>query len=55
MKIVSISFYAVLRIRADLNTDPDPAFEVNMDLDPDPGFFMKEMKEFFWLKINLQF
>jgi len=32
----------VFRIRIDLNTDPDPAFEVNTD--PDPGFFMSKMK-----------
>jgi len=36
----------VFRIRIDLNTDPDPAFEVNMDPGPDldPGFFMTKTK-----------
>jgi hypothetical protein len=41
-------------IRIDLNTDPDPAFEVNTDLDlaPDgdlyPGFFMTKIEEIFY-------
>jgi len=44
----------VFRIRIDLNTDPDPAFEVNTDPAPDPdldqGFFATKMKEIFLLK-----
>jgi len=35
----------VFRIRIDLNTDPDPAFQVNTDPDSDPGFFMTKMIE----------
>jgi len=37
----------VFQIRIDLNTDPDPAFEVNTDPDPDPVFFMTKIKESF--------
>ena len=45
---------ALFRIRIDLNTDPDPAFEVNTDLDLapdgdlDPGFFMTKIEEIFY-------
>jgi len=38
----------VFRARIDLNTDPDPTFQVNTDSDPDPGFFMMKMKEVFF-------
>ena len=40
---------AMFRIRIDLNTDPDPAFQVSMDPDldrapdSDQGFFMVKM------------
>jgi len=37
----------VFRIRIDLNTDPDPAFEVNSDPDSDSGFFMNKIIEIF--------
>ena len=33
-----INFAPVFRIRIGLNTDPDPAFEVNTDPDSDPVF-----------------
>ena len=38
----------VFRIRIDLKTDPDPAFEVYTDPDSDPGFFLTKMKENFF-------
>jgi len=39
-------------IRIDLNRDPDPAFQVNIDPDLDPSFFMTKMNDIFVLEKN---
>jgi len=46
---------SVLRIRIDLNTDPDPAFKAKTDPDSDPGIFLTKMKEFFFLPKTITF
>jgi len=48
----------MFRIRIGLNTDLDPAFEVNtpaieVNTDPDPGFFMTTFYQFFFWKFTV--
>jgi len=47
LKVPKHEKFSVFRICIDLNTDPDPAFEVNTDPDPDHGFFVTKIKENF--------
>ena len=43
----------MFRIRIDLNTDPDTAFQVNTDPDSDPNFFITKTIEQFFLEKKL--